>query len=169
MKNINYRVLLSATCFVSILAGFTKIDAGPVHFNQVVQIVNAKPGKAETGLFSRIRVAGDYGSVFTADDDDDKAKSDQTRQDGRVITETKSEIIEDEATCVEGAAPRLPVLGTAGLSGYPDRIDHYPQRCTPTHDADPGYDADTDAADHADADRDATAHDADADPATGRT
>ena len=48
MKNINFRVLLSAICVASILAGFTKINAGPVLFNQVVQVVNAKPGKAET-------------------------------------------------------------------------------------------------------------------------
>ena len=50
MKNINFRVLLSAICMASILAGFTKINAGPVRFDQVVQIINAKPGKAETGF-----------------------------------------------------------------------------------------------------------------------
>lgn len=135
MKNINFRVLLSAMCVVSILAGFTKIDAGPVRFNQVVQIVNAKPGKAETGLFSRIRVAGDYGSVFTADDDDDKSKTDQTRQDGRVITETKSEIIEDEACdCVEEHHRGFPYWALLGLAAIPIALiiihkDHTP---TPT-------------------------------------
>jgi len=169
MKNINSRVLLSAMCVVSILAGFTKIDAGPVRFNQVVQIVNAKPGKAETGLFSRIRVAGDYGSVFTVAYDDDKTKTDQTRQDGRHHRDQERDHGRRGLRLCRGAPPRIPVLGTAGLSGYPDRIDHHPQRSHSDADADPGNDADTDAADHADADADASAHDADADPAAGRT
>lgn len=122
MKNFNYRVLLSAFCVVSILAGFTKINAGPVRFNQVVEFVNAKPGKAETGLFSRIRVAGDYGSVFLAADDDDKKKKDgQTRQDDRVITETKSEIVENEVCdCTEAVEmhrgfPKWALLGLAAI------------------------------------------------------
>jgi hypothetical protein len=58
MKNINLRVLLSAVCVASVLAGFTKVSAGPVRFNEVVQIVNARPGKAETGSFSRLALAG---------------------------------------------------------------------------------------------------------------
>lgn len=94
MKNINLKVLLSSVCVVSILAGFTKVSAGPVRFDQVVQIVNAKPGKASTGMFSRLAVAGDYNAILVDDDDDDKKKK---SQDGRVITETKSEITEDEA------------------------------------------------------------------------
>lgn len=121
MKNINYRVLLSAVCVASILAGFTKITAGPVRFDQVVQIVNAKPGKAETGLFSRIRVAGDYGSIFVADDNDDKKKKDAKPQDDRVITETKSEIVEDDTCdCVEEDShhrgfPKWALLGLAAI------------------------------------------------------
>src|SRR3982751_6141092 len=98
MKNINLRVLLSTICVVSVLAGFTKISAGPVRFDQVIQIVNAKPGKASTGMFSRIAVAGDYSSILIGDDDDTKKK----QQDGRVITETKTEITEDDTCdCVE--------------------------------------------------------------------
>ena len=76
---------------VSILAGFTKINAGPVRFDQVVQIVNARPGKAETGTFSRLRVSGDY--TFLVGDDDDKKKKDPQTQDGRVITETRTDIV----------------------------------------------------------------------------
>ena len=124
MKNINYKVLLSAICVASILVGFTKVNAGPIRFDQVVQVMNAKPGKAETGLFSRLRVAGDYGSVFVADDDDDKKKKDQpgqTRQDDRVITETKSEIVEnDTCDCVEEDVhhrgfPKWALLGLAAI------------------------------------------------------
>ena len=127
MKNINFRVLLSATCVVSILAGFTKIDAGPVLFSQVIQIVNAKPGNAETGTFSRIRVAGD--SVFTAGDDDEKTQPDQTRQDGRVITETKSDIIEEEVClpCDEPTHRKPPYWLLLGLAAIPIAwiiIDH---------------------------------------------
>ena len=95
MKNFNYRVVLSAICMASILAGFSQVTAGPVRFDQVVQVVNAKPGKAATGMFSRLAVAGDYSSILISDDDDDKKK----KQDGRVITETKTEIVEDKENC----------------------------------------------------------------------
>ena len=121
MKNINYRVLLSAVCVASVLAGFTKINAGPVRFDQVTEFVNAKPGKAETGLFSRIRVAGDYGRVFIADDDDDKKAKQQKPQDDRVITETKSEIVENEVCdCIEPISihrgfPKWYLLGLAAI------------------------------------------------------
>ena len=77
MKNINLRVQLSIVCMVSILIGFTKVNAGPVRFEQVVQIVNAKPGKASTGLFSRLAVAGDYSSILVGDDDEDDIKKKQ--------------------------------------------------------------------------------------------
>jgi hypothetical protein len=118
MKNINFRVLLSAVCVVSILAGFTKVSAGPVRFDQVVQIVNAKPGKASTGMFSRLAVAGDYSSILVNDDDDDKKKK---SQDGRVITETKSEITEDDTCdCIPEVEhhrgfPKWALLGLAAI------------------------------------------------------
>ena len=117
MKNFNYRVVLSAIVMVSILAGFSQVSAGPVRFDQVVQVVNAKPGKASTGTFSTLRVAGDYGSILIDDDDDDKKK----KQDGRVITETKTEIVEDEACdCTEAATvtrgfPKWWLLGLAAI------------------------------------------------------
>ncbi len=99
MNNSNFRVLLSAVCIVSILAAFTKINAGPVRFDQVVQIVNARPGKASTGSFSRLRVAGDHSFVLADDDDDNKKKPSSSQpvgpQDDRMITESKSDITED--------------------------------------------------------------------------
>jgi hypothetical protein len=98
MKNFNLRAILSAICMVSVLAGFTKINAGPIRFDQVVQIVNARPGKASTGTFSRLRVADDYTFVL-ADDDDDKKKPAGSQpaspQDDRTVTESKSDITED--------------------------------------------------------------------------
>jgi hypothetical protein len=136
MKNINLRVLLSSVCVVSILAGFTKVSAGPVRFDQVVQIVNAKPGKATTGAFSRLAVAGDYNSILVGDDDDDKKKK-QT-QDGRVITETKSEITEDDTCdCVEDVVihrgfPKWALLGLAAIPIAFIIIRHRKDTPTPT-------------------------------------
>lgn len=133
MKNINFRVLLSAICVASILAGFTKVSAGPVRFDQVTQIVNARPGKAETGLFSRIRVAGDYGSIFVADDDD-KKKKDPQKQD-RVITETKSEIVENDiCDCVEeeGHKRGFPKWALLGLAAIPIAFILIRHKDTPT-------------------------------------
>lgn len=117
----------------SILAGFTKVSAGPVRFDQVIQIVNARPGKAETGLFSRIRVAGDYGPVFVADDDD-KKKKDPQKQD-RVITETKSEIVEnDVCDCVEeeGHKRGFPKWALLGLAAIPIAFILIRHKDTPT-------------------------------------
>ena len=121
----------------SILAGFTKVSAGPVRFDQVIQIVNARPGKAETSLFSRIRVAGDYGSIFVADDDDKKKKTPegQTRQDDRVITETKSEIVEnDVCDCVEeeGHKRGFPKWALLGLAAIPIAFILIRHKDTPT-------------------------------------
>ncbi|MBK7394619.1 MAG: PEP-CTERM sorting domain-containing protein [Chloracidobacterium sp.] len=102
---------------VSILAGFSQVSAGPVRFDQVVQVVNAKPGKATTGTFSRLAVAGDYSSILISDDDDDKKK----KQDGRVITETKTEIVEDPACdcigpdVVSRGFPKWWLLGLAAI------------------------------------------------------
>ena len=120
MKNFNLRVVLSAMCVASILAGFTKVSAGPVRFDQVVQIVNAKPGQASTGMFSRLAVAGNYDAFLVGDDDDDKNKK---QQDGRVITETKTEIVDDpncdcsdvESDIVTRGFPRFALLGLAAI------------------------------------------------------
>ncbi len=120
MKNINLRIVMSAVCLASVLAAFTKIEAGPVRFDQVVQIMNAKPGKAETGSFTRLRVATYYEGIIVGDDDDDKKKQTTSPQDGRVITETRSEIVEDEAcNCeqpvVRGGFPKWALLGLAAI------------------------------------------------------
>ena len=108
MKKIHYRGLLSAICIAAILAGFTKINAGPVHFDEVVQVVNVQPGKAETSVFSRIGVVGDYTFLIGGDDDDDKKKKDGASadpQDGRVITETKIDIVKDDVCDCEEVKP----------------------------------------------------------------
>lgn len=118
MKNLNFRILMSAICLVSILAAFAKVEAGPIRFDQVVQVVNAKPGKAETINFARLTLAGEYDGIFVeGDDDDDKKK----KQDGRVITETKSDIVvEEDCNCDPeilpgGGFPSWALLGLAAI------------------------------------------------------
>src|SRR5687768_5499328 len=100
MRNINVRGLLSVVCVISILAGFSKVAAGPVQFGEVIQLVNARPGKAETTMFTRLAVDDQYS--FLADDDDDDPKG-KPQQDGRVITETRTDIVQDEVCDCEEA------------------------------------------------------------------
>ena len=121
MKNLHLRGLLSAICVASVLAGFTKIAAAPIRFDQVVQIMNARPGKAETGTFSRLRLSGDYTFLISADGDDDKKVKSGQIQEGRVITETKTEIVTDDVCDCEEAVvnrrgfPKWALLGLAAI------------------------------------------------------
>lgn len=117
MKNMNFRALLSAICVASVLAGFTKVNAGSLRFDEVVQIVNARPGKAESSNFSRLAVSTNMSSFIT-DGDDDKKPTPQ--QDGRVITETKSEIVEDDyCDCEEEKGRGFPKWALLGLAAIP--------------------------------------------------
>ncbi len=51
----------------------TTATAAPVRFNQVVQLINAKPGKANTGSFSQLRlVNGEI--IFNYNKDDKEMK-----------------------------------------------------------------------------------------------
>jgi hypothetical protein len=124
MKNINLRVLLSALCMAAILAGgFSRAEAGPVRFDQVVQILTAHPGQAQTAVFSRIAVAGSQARVGMDDDEDDakKKKSAPVQQDDRVITETRTEIVEDgPCFCEEDEKRRgFPKWALLGLAAIP--------------------------------------------------
>jgi hypothetical protein len=123
MKNFNLRIVLSAICLASILAAFTKVEAGPIRFDQVVQITNPKPGKADTVNFARLEVANYSGIVVgmdDTDDDDKKKRVGSPQQDGRVITETRTEIIEEEdCECEQpperGKFPKWALLGLAAI------------------------------------------------------
>lgn len=119
MRNTNLRYFLSAVCLASIWMAFvSSVDAAPVQFNQVVQVINAKPGKANTGSFSSLRLADDP-IIVSGGDDDDAPKP----QDDRVITETKVEIVEDEVCdCADpfietksGGFPKWTLLGLAAV------------------------------------------------------
>jgi len=120
MKNLNLRIVLSAVCLLSIMAAFTKVEAGPIRFDQVVQIMNARPGKAETSSFTRIRVVNYYDGIIVGDDDDDKKKKEAPPQDGRVITETRTDIVNDDVCdCVDDVVekkfPKWALLGLAAI------------------------------------------------------
>ncbi|MGE3466054.1 MAG: PEP-CTERM sorting domain-containing protein [Pyrinomonadaceae bacterium] len=124
MRNLNLRVLLSAVCVASVLASFTKVEAGPVRFDQVVQVVNARPDRAEAASFSRLTLAGNYSFLIgdnDGDGDEDKKKQQPKPQDGRVITETKTDIVTDDVCdCEEEIVtkrgfPKWALLGLAAI------------------------------------------------------
>jgi PEP-CTERM motif len=126
MKKLNFRVVLSVICLASFLPGLTRINAAPVQFNEVVQFVSAKPGKASTGSFSQLGLAANYtGDETTGDDDDDKKKQ-QTTQDGRVITSTTTEVVLDEdCNCVQDDVIKkkgFPYWALLGLAAIPIAI-----------------------------------------------
>ena len=118
MKNINLRALLSAVCVASILGCFTRgVTAAPIRFDEVVQVVNARPAQAQTATFSTLIVAGGYTNPLI-DDDDDKKK----QQDGRVITTTTSDILKDEpCDCVDEVVKKrgFPMWALLGLAAIP--------------------------------------------------
>lgn len=124
MKSSNLRFFLSAVCLASVLSVFTSSAiAAPVQFNQVVQVVNAKPGKANTGGFSSLRLTGNEIAVFDGDGDGDNDKPKPPQQDDRVITETKIEIVEDEVCdCTDPQPPisrGFPKWALLGLAAVP--------------------------------------------------
>lgn len=152
MRINNFRVFLSAIAMASILAGFTTSNAAPVRFDQVVQVINARPGKAETGSIAQLRLADDY-SYLVSDDDDDKTKGAKP-QDGRVITETKSDIVKDdvcdceEAVVSHGGFPMWALLGLAAIPIAFIIIHHDDDTPTPTPTSTPRITPSTTATPH---------------------
>ncbi|NNF00120.1 MAG: hypothetical protein HKN25_13950, partial [Pyrinomonadaceae bacterium] len=56
----NLRFILSALAMFSmVMMATASISAAPVRFNQVSQIINAKPGKAKTGNYTQLRLLDD--------------------------------------------------------------------------------------------------------------
>jgi hypothetical protein len=101
MKNFQFRFILSVISLASILMAATSSFAAPVRINQVVEIVNAKPGKATTGSFSQLRLADDL-LISSDDDGDDTTNATPKQDDDRVITETRSEIVlDDDCQCAD--------------------------------------------------------------------
>jgi hypothetical protein len=98
MKNPKLRVLLSLVSLFSILMAANSAFAAPVRFEQVQQIVNVKPGKANTGGFAQLRFDDDNVIKVDGDDDDDD-KTVQPRRDDRMIVETTTSIEEEDCKC----------------------------------------------------------------------
>ncbi len=100
MKTKTFRKIISALSLFSMMLIATSIKAAPVQFSQVNQIVNAKPGKANSGGFTQLRLADD--SLVSNIEDDSQVSGD----DDRVITETKTEIVEgDSCNCATPGKP----------------------------------------------------------------
>jgi hypothetical protein len=122
MRNLQFRLLLSIVTLFSILTISLSANAVPVKFEQVRQIINAKPGKAGTAAFSHLRLIND--DTETGDDKDDKNKRSAPTtqaQDDRVITTTTTEIVQDEVCdCVQEEIitkgfPKFALLGLAAI------------------------------------------------------
>lgn len=92
MKNL-FRYVISGFCLASILLAATSVFAAPVRLNQVVQVVNAKPGKANSGNFSQLRLVDD---LVIKTDDDDTVTATPTQDDDRMIVKKTTEIVEEE-------------------------------------------------------------------------
>src|SRR5215211_6909068 len=98
MERLKFRFILAAVILFSMMTAAT-LNAAPVKFNQVVQVVNAKPGRADNAGFTQLRLGREI--IIFSDNDNEKdkdKKKDATRpqQDDRVITETTVEIVEEE-------------------------------------------------------------------------
>jgi hypothetical protein len=124
MKNKKIRVSLAALTIFSVLLMTTPLtQAAPIRFSQVTQVVNVKPGKANTGGFAQLRLVNDDDLLTSTKGDDDGAKPSSTPPpDGRVIVETRTDIVEDEecAACAQppiggGGFPKFALLGLAGI------------------------------------------------------
>ena len=111
MKNTKLKIALS---FVCLLAFSWSVMAAPVRINQVIQTVNAKPGKAKTGGFSQLHLV------------DDTVKSDDPpQQDKRVIITKTTEISESEVCdCPPEpvSSSKFPKWALLGLAAIPVAI-----------------------------------------------
>jgi PEP-CTERM motif len=115
MKNTKLKIALS---FVCLLAFAWSAMAAPVRINQVVQTVNAKPGKAKTGGFAQLYLADDE-TVKTEDD------TDVPQQDKRVIITKTTEITEQQECDCEVPPPpgsKFPKWALLGLAAIPVAI-----------------------------------------------
>lgn len=117
----NLRFTLSAiSLFSTVFAASTGINAAPVRFSQVTQVVDAKPGKASSGNYTKIRLANDPVNDPVKEGSSDKGGTKTPSQDDRVITETSFEIVEaEDCNCIQdekkGGFPYWTLLGLAAI------------------------------------------------------
>lgn len=144
MKNSPMKIFLSVAVIFVMMSASVAIDAAPVNYKQVVQVVNAKPGKAGTGNFSQLRLARkNFALTLNDGDGDDKKDGDEKKkesaaptQDDRVITITTEEIAEnEECDCVEAieiAKTGIPKWPFFGLGAIPFIFIPPPKTDSPT-------------------------------------
>lgn len=96
MKNTKLRILLSGVVLCAVWLTAINAVAAPVRFSQVVQVIDAKPGRASNGGFANLRLADDNLILTNAGDDTDDKKIATPKQQDRVITETRTEIVEED-------------------------------------------------------------------------
>jgi hypothetical protein len=122
MKNYLFRSTLSGLSLFALFCGFSSVAiAAPVRFEQVVQVVNPKPGKANSGGFTRL-VSRDDDVVVSTDTDDDDEKVPQKGE--RMISESSFDVVESEdcncpADVVKSGFPKWGVLGLAAAGAVP--------------------------------------------------
>lgn len=148
MKTLKIKLIFSAFIITSLMLVAATVNAAPVKFKQVVQIVNAEPGKAGTSNFTKLQVAKNdpviKAKVGDGDGDGDKdkkgkkegdkksetdkaneteASTETAIQDDRVITKTSVEISQaEECFCEEeftAVSSGFPKLALLGLGGIP--------------------------------------------------
>lgn len=120
MKNTKLKTIFSSIGLLTLLSTAVPLNAAPIRFNQVVQVVNAKPGKANIGSFAQLRLADE--SVASKGGDGKAIPSSTPTQDGRVIVTTTSEIVEDDACDCAAVIPRgggFPKWALLGLGAVP--------------------------------------------------
>ncbi len=122
MRNLQLRLIVSTIALFSTLMVTMTANAAPIKFNQIVQVISAKPGIAGSGGFAQLRLVN--GELIFTDKGDDKSDANgkpKPLQDDRVITETRSEIVEDEVCdCApidvpKAGFPKYALLGLAAL------------------------------------------------------
>ena len=117
MKNTKLQIVLSVITLMAFTLTANVVKAAPVRINQVIQVVDAKPGKAKNGGFTQLRLA-DENLVASADSDDDKTAP----QDKRVITTQVTEITDDEmCDCITEpeTGRKFPKWALLGLAAIP--------------------------------------------------
>ncbi len=120
----NLRFTLSVISLFSIVfVASTGIHAAPVRFGQVTQVVDAKPGKANSGSYTNLRLANDPVND-PVKGDSDKGGTTTPRQDDRVITETSFEIVEaEDCQCINDPEKKgFPYWTLLGLAAIPIAI-----------------------------------------------
>lgn len=95
MINPKPKLVLTGLILLSTL--ITCVNAAPVRFSHIVEIIDPRPEKGDTAKFLRIDLANNYTIIDNSDENQKNPIISPTPQDGRVIVITQSTIVEDES------------------------------------------------------------------------